>query len=81
MQLFIPNSFTPNDDDHNDVFLILGRSVSSIEYLAIYNRWGTRIFEANNNVPWNGKNCPDGIYTIMVFLNNKRFVKSLALIR
>ena len=74
-------TFTPNGDNYNDTFLIIGQSASDIEYLAIYNRWGTRIFEANNNTSWSGENCPDGVYTIMIFLNNKRFVKSLALVR
>ena len=81
IQLFIPNTFTPNKDNHNDVFLIKGQSANNIEYLAIYNKWGTRILEANSNISWDGENSPDGVYIVTVFINNKRFIRSLALIR
>ena len=81
LQLFIPNSFTPNGDKHNDMFLIKGRSADEIEQLAIYNRWGTRIFEADSNVPWDGKNCPTGVYTVTILVGNDRFIKPLTLIR
>ena len=81
MQLFIPNSFTPNGDNHNDVFLIKGKSADKIEQLSIYNRWGERIFEADSNLPWNGKDCPDGVYGVSVLIDNKRFVRPLTLIR
>tara|TARA_Y100000034_G_scaffold119454_1_gene161279 strand:- start:812 stop:1342 length:531 start_codon:yes stop_codon:yes gene_type:complete len=81
MQLFFPNSFTPNGDNHNDVFIIKGKSADKIEQLAIYNRWGTRIFEADSNMPWDGKDCPDGVYTVTILVGNERFVKSLTLIR
>jgi gliding motility-associated-like protein len=81
LQLFIPNTFTPNRDEHNDIFFIKGQSANNIEHLAIYNRWGIRIFEANRNIPWNGENCPDGVYTVTILIDNKRFTKSLTLIR
>ena len=81
IQLFIPNSFTPNKDSYNNVFFIKGRSADNIRYLAIYNRWGTRIFEANSNTPWDGENCPSGVYAIVVLVDDKRFVKFITLIR
>ena len=81
IQLFIPNSFTPNKDSYNDVFFIKGRSADNIRYLAIYNRWGTRIFEANSNTLWDGENCPSGVYAIVVLVDNKRFAKFITLIR
>ena len=81
IQLFIPNTFTPNGDEHNDIFFIKGQSASDIEHLAIYNRWGIRIFEVNGNIPWNGENCPDGVYVVTVLIDNRMFTKSLALVR
>jgi hypothetical protein len=36
--VYIPNVFTPNDDDVNDVFTILGDNISEIE-CQIFNRW------------------------------------------
>ncbi len=81
MQLFFPNSFTPNGDNHNEVYQVKGRSADEIEHITIYNRWGEKIFEADGNVPWNGKNSPIGMYTINVFVNNNRYVRPITLIR
>jgi len=81
MQLFFPNSFTPNGDNHNEVYQVKGNSAKDIEYFAVYNRWGERIFEADSNLPWDGKGCPVGLYTINVFVNNNRYVRSITLIK
>ena len=81
MQLFFPNSFTPNGDKINDVFLIQGKSVNKIEHISIYNRWGQRIFEANENTPWDGAGRPIGVYTVNVYIHNNRFIRALTLLR
>jgi len=80
-QLFFPNSFTPNGDGINDSYQIKGRSATEIEYLAIYNRWGERIFEVDNNQPWTGSNFPAGVYTVNVFVKNNRYIRNITLIR
>ena len=46
--VFIPNSFTPNNDGKNDVFYIKGKGIGVIKSLVIYNRWGETIFERKN---------------------------------
>ena len=81
IQLFFPNSFTPNGDNHNEVYQIEGRASYRIIYMSIYNRWGERIFEADSNLPWDGKNCQVGLYTINVLLKNQRFTRSILLVR
>ncbi len=81
VQLFFPNSFTPNGDNHNEVYQVRGKSADEIEHITIYNRWGERIFEADSNKPWDGKDCPIGLYTINVFVNNNRYVRPITLIR
>ena len=81
IQLYFPSSFTPNEDNHNEVYQIKGKGSDKIRYISIYNRWGGRIFEADGNLPWDGKNCQAGLYTINVFLNNKGFVRSILLVR
>jgi gliding motility-associated-like protein len=52
-----PNAFTPNGDGIDDYFKILSRNV--IHYsLAIYNRWGNKIYYyngADTNLGWDGK--------------------------
>jgi gliding motility-associated-like protein len=54
--LFIPNAFTPNGDNDNDVFIPIGTGVLYENYsLRIYDRWGQRIFEtAHLNEGWDG---------------------------
>jgi gliding motility-associated-like protein len=64
--LYIPNSFTPNGDGLNDVFLPVGYGLTEIR-LSIYDRWGHRIFTSNkDNTGWDGtsnaKLCEQGVY-------------------
>jgi gliding motility-associated-like protein len=53
--VFFPNVFTPNGDTNNDFFKILN-ATNLLEYkLAIYNRWGEKVFETNNyTTGWDG---------------------------
>ncbi|MDP4826888.1 MAG: CotH kinase family protein [Flavobacteriales bacterium] len=47
--MFIPNSFTPNNDGRNDVFLPVGRAFDVDMYeLLIFNRWGEVVFRSND---------------------------------
>jgi hypothetical protein len=44
--IYIPNSFTPNGDNVNDVFEAYG--IGIVEFnMIIFNRWGELIFESN----------------------------------
>lgn len=64
-EFYIPNIFTPNSDYVNDVWKV---EDLKNEYCIIYNRWGNKIYETqNNNIKWdgrttNGELCPDGAY-------------------
>ena len=89
-QLLFPNSFSPNADGVNDFYQVLGKSADDISYISIYNRWGERIFEANGNVPWDGKRhwvnggnrfYPQGMYILTVHINDDKFIKYLTLVR
>ena len=52
--LFIPNSFSPNNDGNNDVFYFRGRHILDFS-MKIYNRWGELLFETTNpNTGWDG---------------------------
>lgn len=83
--VFIPNTFSPNEDGNNDFFTVFGDDnfIKIVKTLRIYNRWGALVFEKNNlsiNSPelgWHGnyKNeiSNDGVYTYYAeieFLNN-----------
>ena len=53
-RLEIPNVFTPNGDQVNDVFLIYGEDIISLK-LEIYDRWGNFLFLSNSmEEGWNG---------------------------
>ncbi|HRG39032.1 MAG TPA: PKD domain-containing protein [Bacteroidia bacterium] len=52
---FIPNAFTPDDDQLNDVFFGKGRGIAKY-HLLIVDRWGNIVFETTDiNQGWDGK--------------------------
>ncbi len=66
---FAPNIFSPNGDGVNDEFVPVVRADHAIQnyVLAIFDRWGTKVFETNNlNDAWdgriNGNPLPIGVY-------------------
>ncbi len=67
---YIPNAFTPDGDNLNDVFTAESGAIHKIELL-IYNRWGQLVYEGEGNnavsIYWDGlyKNEPalQGTYT------------------
>lgn len=65
--LYAPNSFTPNGDGINDVFLTYGCGDLSIRSLTVVNRWGEVIFQTDQSpFQWDGfyrgELCPAGAY-------------------
>lgn len=55
-ELFVPNAFTPNYDDLNDLFPY-SIDVLQPEYMImIFNRWGEKVFDSrtSDNVNWDG---------------------------
>jgi len=61
-QVFLPNTFTPNDDGENDVFYPRGTGISIIKSFRIYNRWGELLFERRNINVNDASNAWDGNY-------------------
>jgi len=55
--LFAPNSFTPNKDSKNDVFIPKGIGFDENNFeMHIYDRWGDEIFETDNpSQGWDGR--------------------------
>ena len=53
--IFVPNSFTPNADNINDILYVNGNFIETLHF-KIYNRWGELVFESNNIATgWDGK--------------------------
>tara|TARA_R110001599_G_scaffold344692_3_gene568412 strand:- start:5592 stop:6122 length:531 start_codon:yes stop_codon:yes gene_type:complete len=81
LQIFVPNSFTPNGDSHNETFYVHGADGGEIESMIIYNRWGEKIYETTSNEPWDGKDCQIGIYTYSIRTHNQHYIGQISLIR
>lgn len=80
-QLYIPNSFSPNNDLINDVFKVNVRGEVLDYKLEIFNRWGERLFSSNLvDAGWDGtymgKPVHNGVYIYVVFLKVPGDVKT-----
>lgn len=54
--IYIPNSFTPNGDNLNDIFYVYAHGIDPKNYeLMIFDRWGMKIFTSTDQKEgWNG---------------------------
>lgn len=69
---FVPELFTPNGDNKNDVFVVKGNKNEIVEFaMKIYDRYGNVVseindFESASQIGWNGKKNdkqqPTGVY-------------------
>lgn len=52
----IPTAFSPNNDGHNDLFILHGfENCTSAFSFAIFDRWGEKVFETNSSeISWDG---------------------------
>ena len=80
--IFVPNAFTPNGDNVNDVLYVRANAVTDV-YFAVYSRWGEQMFETTDlQVGWDGtfkgkELSPDvyGYYLRLRCLNNEEYFK------
>lgn len=73
--LFIPTTFTPNNDGMNDVFRVRGNNFQ-VNELNIYDQWGTLIYQTDTSKPtWdgtsNGEHVQNGTYVYRIYLTIK----------
>ena len=77
--LRLPNAFTPNGDGKNDVFYVLGGPPGLlIREMAVFDRWGRRVFQVRDVAPGNpslgwtgrlgGQPLPAGTYVYLIDL-------------
>ena len=73
--VYIPNTFTPDGDQYNQVFVpVFTSGYDPFNYeMLIFNRWGEIVFQSHDaNVGWdgtygvNGKQAQDGAYTYKI---------------
>jgi gliding motility-associated-like protein len=73
---YIPNSFTPNNDGHNEIFMAYGTYIAEF-HLYIFDRWGNLIFESidihkgwDGTVKNNGTRVQEDVYVWKVNLTD-----------
>lgn len=61
--LSIPNLFTPNGDNVNDLFVIEGIELYASPRLVVRDKNNRIVYQsAEYRNSWSGENCPDGVY-------------------
>ncbi len=70
LELFVPNTFTPNGDGKNDVLLPYSNYMQSVN-LRVFNQWGQQVFNTTElNKGWDGTykgtEQPVGVYIYVV---------------
>lgn len=68
--IYIPNTFTPNKDNLNDVFYVYGENISNVK-IEIFTRWGEHIFTSTEQGQgWDGTiggtDCANGVYVYKI---------------
>lgn len=70
VQIFVPTGFSPNGDQHNDLFEIQSQGVIDFQ-IRIYNSWGKEVYQSGDPAfTWDGttrgKPLPEGVYMIVM---------------
>lgn len=85
--LEIPNTFSPNGDGVNDTWEIDGLEMYPDNQMAIYTRWGQKVFETSaysNLKAWDGENHRETVYYYVLDLNddsNTQYKGTITVIR
>lgn len=74
--IFLPNVFSPNGDQINDVWTPFIGSDYHIEQLTIYDRWGNLVYTVSGSALWdgrilNGDYALPGVYLMHLSLKNR----------
>lgn len=76
LSIFVPNVFSPNNDQQNDEWSIQTEHAEKVELL-VMNRWGNIIFQSDlPNESWdgtgaNGSQAQDGVYFYKALVHGK----------
>ncbi len=80
IKVFLPNAFSPNGDDYNDVWHIYGNEaqIERIVQLLVFDRWGNLMFQADDwpinsdrhgwNGQFRGRDLDPGVYVYSIQL-------------
>src|SRR5690606_750797 len=81
-EIYIPNAFSPNDDNNNDVVYVYGDQIKELLF-RIYDRWGEKVFETTKpgegwDGTYKGKKVMPGVFVYYVeatCYNDEKFFK------
>jgi gliding motility-associated-like protein len=73
LAVYVPNTFSPNDDELNDIFLPVLRGIKFYD-LAIYDRLGEKVFGTTDQLTgwdgtYKGEECKNDVYTWKIKLS------------
>ena len=77
--LTLPTGLSPNGDNQNDFYVILGIDGYPVNTFKVFNRWGNLVYDkANYNNEWFGQNnsgepLPDGTYFVVFEAGSRQF--------
>lgn len=77
--LTLPTGLSPNGDNQNDFYVILGIDGYPVNTFKVFNRWGNLVYDKTNyNNEWfgqnnNGEPLPDGTYFVTFEAGSRQF--------
>ncbi len=84
----IPNVFSPNGDNVNDLFeLISTQDLRDCYTITVFDRWGKEVFaNTDNGLAWNGRRdggqpASDGVYYYIIKLDEQTYSGHVSLMR
>ncbi|MXV53239.1 DUF11 domain-containing protein [Pedobacter sp. HMF7647] len=70
-RFFIPNIITPNGDNKNDAFVIIGLDTYDDAIFSVYNRWGNQVYHNEHyKNEWTGEGLNEGTYFYTLILKS-----------
>jgi gliding motility-associated-like protein len=68
--VFVPNAFSPNGDNQNDILYVRGACLETVDFY-VFNRLGEQVFHSTDpavgwNGTWRGIPCENAVFTYVV---------------
>lgn len=84
-QIVIPNGFSPNGDDKNDLWIIKNIEDYPNAIVKVFNRWGDVVFVKYGGYlnDWDGQSLPTATYYYVIDLNsnNLKYTGNVTIVR
>ena len=86
--VYVPNIFSPNGDQLNDIFTVYSNTEAQLDVLAIFDRWGELVFRVTNGTTnddqygwdgtFDGERVKPGVYVYYVIIEVEGQMKVLS---